>query len=215
MIIRQAPTRCRAKHKHRQQQGTDNHILLAGHFPNVLHRTPGIPAINTQKEYEIIDQRVGNSGLDLRHHRAGGLAVRILRPWPAVLLDHAHELHVAGHDGGDRGDEAGAQHEVAQPGDVEEGRGVCEARCEEGGFQDRRGEAVEDVETPAEGQEGDWEVHEGGVDRFSGCVSYVSNCAGEDRLRTRSSFLALARRLCGRTLLGVGFGRPYWVKTGI
>lgn len=51
--------------------------------------------------------------------------------------------------------------------DVEEGGGVCEAGGQERGFDDLRGERVEDVEPPGEGEEGDGEVHEGRVEGFA------------------------------------------------
>ena len=56
---------------------------------------------------------------------------------------------------------------MAQARDVEEGGGVREAGGQEGGFDDLRGESVEDVEAPGEGEEGDGEVHEGWVEGFA------------------------------------------------
>ena len=101
---------------------------------------------------------MGNGPLDLRHHVILRHPILILRPWSPILRDHAHELDVAGHDGGHGGDEARAQEEVGEARDVGEGLGRGEAGGEEIGAEGDRGEEVEDVEAPGEGVEGDWEV---------------------------------------------------------
>ena len=139
MVIRQAATNRGTEQHHRQQHRRNGHIKPTGHIPHILHHSPLIPAIDPHHENQIIDQRMDNRRLDLRHHSAGLLALRIFRPGPTILLDHPHELHVAGHDRWDRHDEAGAQHEVAEARDVEEGVGVREAGGQEGGFDDLGG----------------------------------------------------------------------------
>lgn len=168
MVIGQAAPNGRTEQQHRQQHRRNNHVGLTGHMPDILHRTTLIPLVNAYREHEIIDQRVADGGLDLRHHAAGLLALGVFGPRAPVLLDHPDQLHVAGHDGGDCHDEPRAQHEVSETRDVEEGGGVREAGGEEGGFDDLSGQAIQDVEAPAEGQEGDGEVHEGRVDGLSG-----------------------------------------------
>lgn len=109
------------------------------------------------------------------HH--GGLlfSFSVFFPGPAILGDHADELFVAGHDGRDGGEEAGAEHEVAETGDVEEGGGGGEAGGEEVGLDVGCCEGVEDVEAPCEHVEGDGEVDYGWVEGKS--IRSVSNVA--------------------------------------
>ena len=114
---------------------------------------------------------------------------RILFPWSAVLLDHAHELDVAAHDGRDGGEEAGAEEEVGKAGYVEEGGRGGEARGEEAGLNEAGGQGIEDVETPGEGVQSNWEVDNARVDGEpeidvlalwlrSGVVALGSDCGG-------------------------------------
>ena len=101
---------------------------------------------------------MGDGHLDSRDHRALLLARGVLLPRPAVLLDHAHELDVAGHDGRDGGDERAAHEEVGGAGHVELRVGGAEARCEEAGFDIGGRQGVDDVDAPGEDVEGDGEV---------------------------------------------------------
>ena len=57
---------------------------------------------------------------------------------------------------------------MAQACDVQQGGRVREAGGQKGGFEDLRGKGIEDIEAPGEGEEGDGEMHEGGVDWFAG-----------------------------------------------
>ena len=79
----------------------------------------------------------------------------------------------AGEEGGHGGDEAGAEEEVGELGDVGEGLGGGVAGREVGGFDVGGGEEVQDVEAEGEDGEGDGKMHEGGVDggtRMEGLV---------------------------------------------
>ena len=77
---------------------------------------------------------MSNRHLDTRHHSALLLARGVFLPGSAVLLDHADELDVAGHDGGDGGDEGAAHEEVGDAGHVELRGGRAEAGGEEVGL---------------------------------------------------------------------------------
>ena len=142
MVIRQAPTNRSTKQQHRQQHRRNRHVEPTGHVPNILDHPPLIPAVDPHHEDQIVDQRVHDRCLDLRHHGAGLLALSVFGPGATVLLDHPYQLHVAGHDCRNRHDEAGAQHEVPEARNVEEGVGVREAGGEEGGFEDLGCQAV-------------------------------------------------------------------------
>ena len=101
---------------------------------------------------------------DPGNHAALLFASGILFPRATILLDHADELNVAGHDGRDGGENAGAEEEVGKTGHVEEGGWVVEAGGEEGRLDVGGCEEVEDVKGPGGHVEGDGEVDDGRVD---------------------------------------------------
>jgi hypothetical protein len=105
MVIGQAPTDRSTEKQQRQQHRRNDKAGVRRHLAHILDHPPLIPAINADEKHQIIEQRVRNRRLDLRHHGARGLALGVFRPRAAVLLDHAHQLDVAGHDGGDRGEQ--------------------------------------------------------------------------------------------------------------
>ena len=106
------------------------------------------PAIEVDEEDGVVHQRMRDGHLDARHHCALLRARGVLLPRAAVLLDHAYELDVAGHDGGDGGDEGAAHEEVGNAGHVKLRGRRAEARCQEAGLDISESEGVDDVDAP-------------------------------------------------------------------
>lgn len=145
-----------------QQDGADDDVGSSRSLANVDGASlvlAEIPAVQIDHKDDIVDNSVSNGGLDPRYHRVLLFSGRVFFPGSAVLLDHAHELDVAGHDGGNGGDESGAEEEVGQTGNVKQCRRRAKAAGEEGRTDPDGGQGVEDVKTPGEDVEGDWEVH--------------------------------------------------------
>ena len=137
-------------------------------MPDILLIPPDIPTIQIRHEHHIVHRRVRDRPLNPWHHVVLHLAVGVLSPGPAVLRDHALELRHAGEQGGHGGDEAGAEEEVGELGDVGEGLGRGVARREEGRFDGDGREEIQDVEAEGQDGEGDGEMHEGRVDGGTG-----------------------------------------------
>lgn len=155
----------------RQKNGTDDHVRLRGDLSKVDSAClvfPQIPAIDVGHEDQIIDNGVGDGGFDAGHHCALRFALRVLFPGPTVLLDHAHQLDVAGHDGRDGGDETCAKEKIGDAGDVKEGGGRAKARGKELGLDPGGGEGIENVQGPGKRVEGDWEMDKARVCGKSG-----------------------------------------------
>ena len=172
MIVHQTRTSLATRQQHGQQHHADDEIHLSRSLalipPRLLLPPSNPPAIQIHEEDGIIHQGVSNRHLDARYH--GGLlfAGGIFLPGTAVLLNHADELDVAGHDGGDSGDEGGAHEEVGEPSHVElRGRGA-EALGQELRFDIGSGQGVDDVDAPSEDVEGDGEVDQRRVDGVAG-----------------------------------------------
>lgn len=93
--------------------------------------TAHVPAVEVDKEDDIVDKCMGDGNLDTGYHGALLLASLILFPRPAVLGDHSDELLVAGHDGRNGSDQASAEDKVGQTRDVEKGSRGAEAADQE------------------------------------------------------------------------------------
>ena len=121
MIVHERRANVRRDDQRRQQRHANNDVGSRGNLaqvdgPFLVPSDP--PAVQIHCKNQIIDDSVGNSSLDTGHHGILCLARGVLLPGPAVLLDHAHELDVAGHDGRDGGDQARAEEEVGDAGHV-------------------------------------------------------------------------------------------------
>ena len=124
MVVRKSSTNLRCGHQERQENSTHDDIRLCRDLAKIDSTRlvlPQIPAIQIHHKHQIIDDRVRNGGLDAGNHRVLLFSCCVLLPWPAILLDHADELDVAGHDCWHSRDETGAEKEVAEAGHVEEG----------------------------------------------------------------------------------------------
>ena len=122
------------------------------------------PAIQTNNEDSIVHEGMTDGDSDTGDHVALLLASGILLPRATVLLDHADELNITGHDSGDGSEQACTKKKVGELGHVEEGGGVVEAGGEEGRLDVGGCEEVEDVEAPGGHVEGDGEMDESWVD---------------------------------------------------
>ncbi len=166
MVEHERATDLRRHEQERQQDHADDQVCLVGRLAGVectLLVLADVPAVQVCDEYQVIDDGVCDTGLDPRHHGALCFALGVLLPGPAVLADHPDQLLVAGHDGRHRRDQAGAQEEIRQPRDVDEGRGRAEAAGQERRLDPDRGQGIEDVEAPGKRVEGDREVDDGRV----------------------------------------------------
>lgn len=147
---------------------------MGGHCSRVdlcLRVSSDVPAVQIDQEDGIVHESVCDGNLDSWNHCRLLLALSVLLPGTAILLDHANELDIAGHDCGDGSDETGAQEEEGETSDVEEGSGVAKAGGQEGGLYIGRGEHVEDIETPGKKVEGDREMDDCWVNWGSESVS--------------------------------------------
>lgn len=99
-----------------------------------------------------------DSHLDPGHHSVLLLAIGVLFPRSTVLRDHTDELLVSRHDRRDGGEKTGAEHEIAQAGDVDQGRCSGKSRGQEIGLYVGGSKGVEYVQTPSEDVEGNGEM---------------------------------------------------------
>jgi len=161
VVDQRATSLCR-REQHGQQAHGDHHVHLArgvARVHSLLGAASVVPAVQVDQEDCVVDQRVCDSDLDSRHHCALLVALGVLLPGPAVLRNQPHELLVAGHDGGDSGDQARAQHEIAETCDVGERVRVGEAAREEAWLDISGRQGIQNVETPCEDVKGNREMN--------------------------------------------------------
>jgi hypothetical protein len=145
-----------------QKNHTDDHVGVCGNLAQVdgaLLVLSHVPAVQVGDKDEVHGDGMGDGGLDPRHHGVLGFALGVLFPRTTVLLDHADQLDVSRHDGGHGGDETGTHEEERDASDVEEGGLRAKAASEELGLESG-GCEIEDVESPCQDVEGDWEMDE-------------------------------------------------------
>ena len=154
-----------ASEKSREENHADDHVDAGRCFSIIptgsFSATSDPPAVEVGKEDDIVHDSMSDCNLDAWYHAALLLAVLVLLPWSPILGDHAHQLLVARHDGWDSGDETGTEEEVGETSDVEEGSRSSESAGQEFRLDIGRGQGIDDVETPRQNVEGNWEVHEG------------------------------------------------------
>lgn len=117
MVVGKGSTDLRAQHQAGEEDEGDDQVGLVRGVANVgvtLLVLPDVPGVQVDNEDEVIDDGVGDGGLDTGHHGVLSLASGVLLPRSAVLLDHAYQLDVSRHDSRHSHDKAGAHQEVAE-----------------------------------------------------------------------------------------------------
>jgi len=165
IVVDQRPTQVGRVEENRKQNDTDQEIRIGREQADII--APDVPAVRTRKDRNVVETRMCKSDLEFRTH---GLVVGLES---LSICLHLDQLLDAREDGGDRCDEAYGLHVVCTAADVGEGGpdGFDKGRKLELG-----GCSIQDIETPGETEEGDGEVHGGGVERMIGGHADVCAC---------------------------------------